>query len=161
MPLIIDMLFSKDVNCTAYLLLSYGYHQGNMAVHGDFASYVPFLLAHQLHYRPLKALCVLKLLQSVYPDVFYLAHLIQTKNKINDRDCLFLFQLYVFLSHTFLMPISIQVPDTVGVPVKDRGRSRASANERQHLHRQSSHRVSLYRKGWQRSGNTFDNHLKE
>lgn len=49
---------------------------------------------------------------------------------------------------------SIPVPDTAGVPVKDRWWSRAPENERQHLHRQSPHRVSLCRKGWQRSGNT-------
>lgn len=52
---------------------------------------------------------------------------------------------------TFLIDV-ISVTDTTGVPAKDRWWSRASENERQHLHRQSPHRVSLCRKGWERSG---------
>lgn len=47
------------------------------------------------------------------------------------------------------------VPDTAGVPVKDWRRPRASEDERQHLHRQSSHRISLCRKGRQRPGDAL------
>lgn len=62
-----------------------------------------------------------------------------------------------FLLHTFVygLAFSILVPDTAGVPVEDWRRPRSSENERQRLHRQSSHRVPIYREGWQRPGDTY------
>lgn len=77
---------------------------------------------------------------------------------------LFFFHPYTFLYHInvfIVMLFSILVPDTAGVPVEDRWRPCASENERQHLHCQSPHRVSLCRKGWQRSGDTFNIHLRD
>lgn len=53
------------------------------------------------------------------------------------------------------MPVS----DTAGVPVEDGGRSRAPENERQHLHCQSPHRISLRGKGRQRSGDAIHAHF--
>lgn len=53
------------------------------------------------------------------------------------------------------VPVFTPVPDAAGVPAEDRRRPRASEDERQHLHRQSPHRISLRRKGRKRSGDAF------
>lgn len=114
----IYLVFSKDVNCTTYLLLSYWYHQlRNMTDHLDFASHVtlywPISYTSVLYkHCVFWSFCILFILSCKICDFkrillfcFMNFTLIwNTKKLLNCTDCQFVFVsvTYIFISDKFV-----------------------------------------------------------